>query len=510
METQSKTTKRIKLLIDIFKKFKNLINTVNKRMEGKYTPSLIALVISGFVMVISIIILFIPNYLGVADDGSVTKIMNAAGIYYLQEKPEEIYNNYFIRTYSNVSSNTNQPDDSFSSHILIVKTAVALDNIVTGDKSFDIRFLALIYLFFYIPAIYLLIKQACNRVKNFSEGIVIGVVGGLIFSDVAYITYFNSFYPEAIWLISLVYCVGLGLSFQEKRDIYIDLGYLLCFLIASAVMIISKQQCAVIGIIFGVYCIKLAFIRERWLWKSMCVMAAVLLCFMTIISMLSLNNDFDETSKLHAMTRGVLFTSDNPADTLAEFGIASSYEMLADASTYDFLPFVRANEPSLMVGFLDQYSVADITAYYVRHSGQLIRMTDIAIKSCFELRRSYCGNYEKSVGMPEKAKSIFWSAWSTLKSTSIPKTIGFLVVLIIGLFMLFGKNYSLRPVKDSRNTVFLDTLLVVVVVLLSQSFITIVNSGDAEMIQHCFLVSLGMDIITYFVFAEIIHKLNIL
>ncbi|WP_414732172.1 hypothetical protein [Acetobacterium carbinolicum] len=510
METQSKTKKGIKLLIDIFQRFKNLINSINQRMEGKYTPSLIALVVTGFVTIISVIILFIPNYLGVADDGSVTKIINAAGIYYLQEEPEQIYNNYFIRTYSNVPSTTNQINDDSSSHILVVKAAVFLDNIVTRDKSFDSRFLALIYLIFYIPAIYLLIKQACRRAKNFSEGIVIGVVGGLIFSDVAYITYFNSFYPEAIWLICLVYCVGFGLSFQEKRDIYNDIGHLFCFLIASTVLITSKNQCAIIGIIFGVYCIKLMFLRERWLWKSICVTAAIFLCLMTLVSMLSLKNDFDETSKLHAMTRGVLFTSDNPAETLAEFDIASSYEMLTDASTYDFLPFVRASEPSLKTGFLDQYTISDITAYYVRHPGQLIRMTDISIKSCFELRRSYCGNYEMSVGMPEKAKSIFWSTWSTLKSTSMPKTIGFLIVLIVGLLMLFGKNYSLRPVEDNRDTVFLDTLLVVVLLLLSQSFITIVNSGDAEMIQHCFLVSLGMDIITYFVFAEIVNKLNIL
>ena len=49
----------------------------------------------------------------------------------------------------------------------------------------------------------------------------------------------------------------------------------------------------------------------------------------------------------------------------------------------------------------------------------------------------------------------------------------------------------------------------VVLICLSQAAITIINSGDAQMVQHCFLVSYGIDIITYFVFADIVHRINI-
>ena len=510
IENQLKSTKLIKLAILFFQNIKKIRNHINKRMEGTYSPSLFALVVTFFLAILTIIMLFIPNYLGVADDGSVTKIMNASSIYYLQEDPEDIYNNYFVKTYSNIMLNPQQLSSSVSSHILIVKAAVFFDDLITHDRLFDIRFLALIYTMLYIPAIYLIIKLACNRVKTFSEGAVIGIMGGIIFSDVAYITYFNSFYPEAVWLISMLYCIGLAMSFQGKRTGFTDIGYLLCFLFASTFLISSKRQCAIIGIILALYCIKLLFIRRHLYWRIVCVLAVVYLCSVSIISLVNLDKDFDDTSKFHAMTRGVLFSSNNPASTLAEFGIQSSYEMLTDASSYDYLPLVKANDLSIQKGFLDQYSIPDIAGYYTRHPGKLLKMVDISIKSCFDIRRSYCGNYEKSVGMPEKAKSIFWSTWSTFKSTSAPKTIGFLIILVIAIFMLFGKKYSLRPVEDRRSTVLLDVLLVVLLIILSQSIITIINSGDAEMIQHCFLISLGMDIITYFVFSEIIHRLNIL
>jgi hypothetical protein len=152
----------------------------------------------------------------------------------------------------------------------------------------------------------------------------------------------------------------------------------------------------------------------------------------------------------------------------------------------------------------------DIASYYARHPGKLLGMIDVSVKSSFSIRRSYCGNYEKSVGLPEKAKSIFWSTWSTFKDTSAPKTVGFLIVLLGGVILLFGKEYSLRPIVERRSTIFLDMMLVILIISVSQAIVTIIFSGDAEMIQHCFLVNFGTDIVTYFVFSEVLHKLNII
>jgi len=224
--------------------------------------------------------------------------------------------------------------------------------------------------------------------------------------------------------------------------------------------------------------------------------------------MLEMESDFDKTSKFHAMTRGVLFESQNPRETLQEFDIDPSYELLADASSYDYLPVVKATDPVLNT-FLDQYTQLDIAIYYVRHPGALLGMLDVAIKSCFDIRREYCGNYEQSVGLPERAKSFFWGAWSNFKSNTLPKTIGYFVFLIAVSIIQFKKGYSLRFYVERRNTVFMDTVMLIVLICLSQAIITIVNSGDAQMIRHCFLIGLGIDIITYIIITEIVHRIKI-
>lgn len=511
---QSEDTKiagKLNILMRILKKFKDYREKINKQMEKRYSPEFIAWWVTGIAAVLMIIMLFVPNYVGVADDGSLSRVMRAAGLNYIKSDVDDIYNNYFVRTYSNVLSDYQVGDSSVSSHILIVKAAVWLDNLITRDRFFDIRFLGLLYGIMYIPALWLFMKQACCMVKRFSEGVVIGVFGVLIFADVSYLTYFNSFYPEALWFICMLYCIGAALAFQRQNRLRMDILYFTILMLSTLVLIFSQQQCAVIGILVAVFVLKLLFVRKHWLWGVLCVLSALLLTFSALTGMISLSNDFDQRSKYHAMTRGVLFQSDDPSKTLAEFGIDPSYEMLTDTSSYDYLPFVKAeNTDVLQEEFYDQYTITDISLYYVRHPGKMFSMLDVATKASFNIRRSYCGNYEASVGLPPMAKSLFWSGWSTFKENSAPKTIGYIVILVIGIVMLYGRSYSLRPSENRRSTVVLDTLIMVLIICMSQAVISIVNSGDAELTQHCFLMGCGIDIMTYFVLVEILHKLNIL
>ncbi len=508
---ETKTAGKLNIIMQFFRKLKNYRERVNRQMEKRYSPKFIASWVTGIAAVLIACMLFVPGYLGVADDGSLSAVMRAAGLNYTKTNIDDIYNNYFVRIYSNILTDFQKSDSSVSTHILIIKAAVWLDNVCTHDKYFDMRFLGLLYSVMYIPALWLFIKQACCMVKRFSEGVVIGVFGLLIFVDVSYITYFNSFYPEALWFICILYMIGAALAFQRQNRLALDVLYFTVFVLSTLLLVFSKQQCGVIGILAAVFVLKLIFVRKHWLWNVLCVMTSLLLTLAALIAMVRLDSDFDQRSKYHAMTRGVLFQSDNPTDTLSEFGIDPSYEMLTDASSYDYLPFVKAeNMDVLQEGFYDQYTITDISMYYVRHPGKMFSMLDVATKAAFNVRRSYCGNYEKTVGLPAQARSLFWSGWSTFKENSAPKTIGYIIILVIGIIMLYGRAYSLRPSENRRSTVVLDTLIMVLFICLSQAVISIVNSGDAELAQHCFLMGCGIDIMSYFVLVEILHKLNIL
>ena len=64
---------------------------------------------------------------------------------------------------------------------------MALDAVVTSDGLFDVRFLALVYLALYLPAVYPVLKAGLERVRCFSEAVAVTALGVLIFADISYL-----------------------------------------------------------------------------------------------------------------------------------------------------------------------------------------------------------------------------------------------------------------------------------------------------------------------------------
>lgn len=478
-----------------------VIDKVNTKMHGKYSPALIGIMAGIFGGIISIIMLFAPPYLGMSDDGSFSKVMNSVGIYNFNDN-EDSYFNYYVKTYSTVRSGLVENLSYFSSLTIIARLALMVDNIFTRDAIFDMRFIALVYVLIFIPTLMLIVKQAARRVNNFTEGAVIGAVGVLIFSDVSYITYFSSFYSEALVLVSLLLCVGAVLSIQEDKN---DVIWLIIYTISGVFLILAEKQYALSGFFLGILAVSLNFVRKNFFWKITCLVMGLILFISSIFSYYVVESEFNLASKYHSMTRGVLLQSTSPEETLAEFGIQPNYSILTDTNVNEFYPLTNGNSEILSNGFYDKYDAKDIAYYYLNHPDAMISMIDIAVKSAFDIRTSYSGNYEKNYGFQPKAKSLFWSAWSTFKSMSAPKTIGFLAILFIGTGITFRKS-----ILSKRSGIIAETMLLIGVIGIAQAILTIIMSGDSELNKHNFIFSVSIDLLCYFCFAEILHKLNIM
>lgn len=478
-----------------------IIDKVNTRMQGKYSPELIGIIAGIFGGIISIIMLFIPPYLGMSDDGSFSKVMNSVGIYNLNDN-KDLYFNYYVKTYSTVPSDGIEKLSYFSSLTILVRLALALDNIFTRDTIFDMRFMALVYILIFIPTLMIIVKQAAMRVNNFTEGAVIGVVGVLIFSDVSYITYFSSFYSEALVFVSFLLCVGAVLSIQQEKS---NMMWLFIYTLSGIFLILSEKQYALSGIFLGTLAVSLNFVRRNFIWKISCLIMGLILFISSVFSYYTIESDFSLASKYNSMTRGVLLQSTNPEETLSEFGIQPNYVILTDTDVNDFYPLTNPNNDNLKSGFYNKYDTKDIAFYYLRHPWAMISMIDIAVKSAFDIRTSYSGNYEESYGLPPKAKSLFWSIWSSFKSMSAPKTVGFLFILFLGAGIIFRKS-----ILNRRSRVVAETMLLIAFVGLFQAILTIIMSGDSELNKHNFIFSVSIDLLCYFCFSEILHKLNIM
>ena len=480
----------------------------NKWMAKRYTPGFLALIGTFVCLGAALIALFTEPCLGMANDSIGNQKMAQYGLSYRVmdrgEDPEQFASNeYFTREYER----TRNASPIHSSQNLIVHAAMGLDALFTSDNFFDVRFLAAGYLLLYLPGVYLLLRSGLERVHYFSEALALAAAGVLAFSDISYLVFFNSLYPDPIILICLIYIAGGSMSLHTERKA--QAGLQLVITAAGMMLCLLEKRFFLAGIFTAV----LLASHSRVLTGSGRILAgglAAILIGSSVFSFYWCDQEFDDVSKVHSITRGILLDAQKPDQVLEDLGIDASYSLLTDQSLYDYYPPSEISNPVLQEGFLDRFSPADVGLYYMKHPGSMVFMWNNAVRSALRLRRDYCGNYERSTGMPAMGKSVFWSAWSIFKERSLPSTIGYVLLLILVFTAMSGRKVFNRKAVHRWDYIYFVTMLVVTVIGMADITAVICLSGDSQLVQYSMTLGVVLDILLYYVVAEILHKLNIL
>lgn len=499
----AKSLKVWNFLQNIWKKITSLHRSSNQRFSARYSDTRFVAISLSAVFLLAAVMLWVPSYLGMANDGSVTRTMQNAGLSYLSADAENA-NDYFTRVYQTRYAST----EDVSLQLLLLRLARALDNVFTRDNLFDVRFLSLIYLLLALPAWALLFRSIIARASAFVEKCVLSGLCVLVFADVSYITYFNSLYPEALYIIGLSYLFG-GCMMLQRRSRFAPL-YWLALLGGTLILCTTRQHAGVIGFIAALFCIAQLRLSEQSAGRIGIAIAAVSALLAGFCSFAFVESDFDTTSRIHAMTRGVLLQSSDPEKTVQEFGMDGSYAMLADVSLYDNYALTEESEYYLQHGFLDHYTTADVALHYLRHPGAMFSMLDLGMRSSINLRREYCGNYERSAGMPARGKSIFFAAYSIFKSRSLPQTIAFPLLLVVVCAVMSRSGWWRQKEPDRFYYVYFSTTMMAALIAAANLAVVICCSGDAQLTQYNFIAGFSIDCLILFTIAELLHRLNIL
>ena len=489
----------------LWQRAKRLRCAYNRRMEQRYSPSMVATIATVLCFAIAVILLFLPRCIGVADDGSLHTVMDQVGLQYSELDAEQPAGAYFVCTYERMPSGVSA---GFSTHFFMIRLAMGLDHFFSPDNFFDVRFLAVLYLCLYLPAVWLITKQATLRVKYASEGTIIGCTSVLLFADVSYLSYFNSLYPEALWFICLLYCCGFCLSLQRAGRW--DAVWILLLVVFGLWLTLIEQHCAIFGFFLALFCLKqMRMDRAKYSTRAVAVLSALVLVLGGFGSFMSGPSRFSIDSKLNAMTSGVLLESANPERTLGEFGIDARFETLADTSSYSTYPLTKAENWELQTEFYNRYSTPSLLLYYVRHPAAMAALMEQGVHAAFAVRRDYCGNYERSVGMPPRGQTPLFALASTFKVRSMPKTLGYLLLLAIVYGMMLTKKTASGMRSRARN-IALDTFWIMMSGGLAHVFYIILRSGTAELSRYSLILSVCIDLVSLLTVAEILHRLNML
>lgn len=456
------------------------------------TPAFIAAL---GVLLVTIIALFTPPFIGMADNGDYFRILYSNGLYFHDPDYDSQYLGYFVKQYGILQYFNENGATIFSSQSIFIKIALQLNQWFYSIEIFDIRFQAAVYTVLYVIGIYLLVESLTWKLDR-KRGYIISLVSVFMFADTAYTAYFNSFYSESVVLISLVYlAASILLLYRNRYNSYVMVGL---FAVSSLLLTTSKQQNSPVGVIIAVLGLVLVFIKPGKIYRTVTLVLLTAILSAGVASYLLISDEFKNINKYHAMNRGIILDSKDPEAALETFGIDRQYAVLSGDIYY--LPYttVDVNSNMLLENFYDKYNYFSILLYYVTHPDKAIQMLNKAAQNGFSIRPEAMGNYEKTVGKPFAAQTSFFSAYSKIKQAFAPKTFGFIVIWSVVMIGLFTPSFvAAVKAKDRRGIIRLPFIMILILMGLSAIVVSIVGAGDADLAKHQFLFTACFDVVTY-------------
>ncbi|MCI1716668.1 hypothetical protein, partial [Clostridium sp.] len=328
-----------------------------------------------------------------------------------------------------------------------------------------------------------------------------------IFCDTGYISYFNSFYGEALSITSFMLSIGI-LLYMYKFKKYTMANFLL-FFILSILFVGSKQQFAPVGMLVCAVLFRLSTCLKNRLFHYVPAVLIVVTLGLSTYFYKSISGDFDYINRYHAMTRGILIYEKNPDDLLKKLNINPQYSLLSETTFFNQIPVINPNDDKLKKTFYSKYSTFSILKFYLKNPEIFLKMMNFAVKNGYSIRPKAMGNYEKSAGKSYGSQSYFFSAWSGIKEHYMPHNL-FLTIIAFGIYFVFSaKRYRVASKNsDMDSRLFEETFVYIFLTGVSQLFISVIGAGDADLGKHVFMFNVSFDIIFLYSIYLIIRKID--
>lgn len=467
-----------------------------KNFAKRSGPPVVAAVLALLIMTVAI--LCIP--VGVANNGEMDRIMLENGLHSVQSQDSDNYFQYFIKDYG-VSRYYNDYIDkpsSFSSQQPFISAAVAIDRLFTGDDGiFDLRFFGFLQVLLCTFAIFLFVDYLTYGKKPVT-GYLIAAMVVFVLADTGYTAYFNSFYPNGIEYV--FFLMAITSIFLIKQHRYNRYFLALLYAASSFIFLLTRTRNAWAGFILSALGLLLmtrqkdpAYSRDRSFNKLLMAISAALFAA-SLASLMLTPISIKNIHKYNSMTRGVLKTSQDVEATLDDFGIYGQYALLYDTTLYDKYPIAFVDGEEFDQDFYKQLTFVDIAAYYARNPAQFYEMLKFSLENAYTIRPQSTGNFLKEAGQPPGAKTSFFTLYSSLKDSLMPRTVGiFYVWLALLYFFYIRSEYNVR------------IMTAITLIGISQILIAIIGSGDADMTRNMFLYGVVFDFLNLLMLSSALN-----
>ncbi len=427
-------------------------------------------------------ILFVPPPVGLADGGDFSKVTRAFDFDAVAPEDDDRWFKYIFLDYQF------KPEWHWwggfpTSEMLLVIVGLGLNKIVSKPGMFDLRVMGAVHaaMFLIVLALFLPLVRRAPPLRR----TVVTAAGILVFCDVMYACYYNSFYMDTASFLFLLLTIVFFLRVHsaEMASRFDRIG----FLLACVLFITSKSQHSLAGLLIALLLVGL---RQ---WKSAAGLVALSIWWMA-----QLPPDYADMARFNVIFFQILPNSDNRSRDLAELGLDDSYLSKVGMTGYDGNSGM--NDPKLHQIFGERASVMRLGLFYLRHPSQATRLIMIALKDA-SAQRARMGNYARSSGKGPYAQSHFFSTWSWLKKWIFENRAALYLVYTVTLCVstpLVAWRWG-----GKRRLIWTGGALVIVMMTAMTLLIASLADG-VDFLRHLFLFNLCLDILAMASFAAVL------
>lgn len=495
-----------------------------------------------FVFIFSIIlcnlILYNPQITGLSDNGDFTRVMLPNNIYYLDDTNVSHYfnqyytmkidgNNYFEIIFNLCKENPLDTTEYISSQFFFIKLSKIINytiNYFTNSTitNYDISYLSQIYILIFAIGFTFLYKGFEN--SNYLKNLLIFIILSIIFFDLGYIIYFNSFYGEALQYSSLVLITGILLytinCYREHKKINkFNIFCFIVFNIFTYIFACSKAANVPIGIIYGL----IGFIFIAYSSKSFTRVILIISSIFCILgSALYISKTplwMEKATNFNAVFYGILKDSDTPLQDLFKMDINERYISLANTNAYDGEHKFNIYSDSFNEKVYSVLSKGKILKFYLFNPSRFFEKLNISLIHAKIIKPMYLSNYTKEYSEIKLTQNTNYSLWSNFRNKINITNIYWIIPFFIGIFLYlllqykkFKKDIELPSQKIMMlystpilKLIFLFGLTIATGIAMIMPFI---SNGEADLQKHMFLFNHLYDTLLVFIICYCIIYIN--
>jgi hypothetical protein len=346
----------------------------------------------------------IPPYIGIADNGDFAKVARRLSL--VPSHPE--YGYRYINSDYVYSPRSRWKSDVHSSEQVPALVAFRMSRVHKDGDVFNIRWMGLVHGVLFLAAFGVLLLA--TRPFPLWPSLVVRVAALFIFTDVLYVSYFNSFYSDAAALVGLLGTVAAALLILTGR---LEAWTLILYTAFALLLVGSKSQHAFWALLPTAFLVVVTRRSQRlWIRFTGRVCAALLLVA-AAATLYFTPVDYKAQARFNLIFFKLGKLSDESAEDLVRLGLSPGDVCYFGFTAY--APGSPAEDPKWFADFCRKTSYLGVAKLYVRRPSLAFRVLAYDFQTFAPCLRLDFSNYRREDATRPGQRATRFAWWSDLR-----------------------------------------------------------------------------------------------